>query len=125
MTADKFDQNKVDLSLLDRTALEEIAKVMMFGAQKYDRDNWRKGISQNRLCAAALRHLYAHVDSETFDPESGLLHLAHAGCCIMFAINMLLTKPELDDRIKRVENDGVLKVNTDGRLLSYDTDRSP
>lgn len=118
--ADKFDNNKTDLTLLDRLALENIAQVMMFGAKKYDRNNWRKGLSQNRLCAAALRHLYAHIDGETFDNESGLLHLAHAGCCIMFAINMLLTKPELDDRIKRDESVNKLSVDATGRI--YDTD---
>lgn len=119
--ADKFDNEKADLTLLDRTALEQISKVMMFGAKKYDRDNWRKGLSQNRICAAALRHIYAHVDGETYDNESGLLHLAHAGCCIMFAINMLLTKRELDDRIKRIEDEyPTISVEATGRI--YDTD---
>jgi len=94
----KFDKGKPPLSLLDRHALEEIAKVLAFGADKYEAHNWRKGISQSRLIDAALRHLFAYADGEDLDPESGLSHLAHTGCCVVFALNMVHTRPDLDDR---------------------------
>lgn len=97
-TGVKFDAGKAPMSLLDRTALEQIAQVMAFGAQKYGRDNWRGGIQMTRLLDAAMRHLYAYADGETNDPESGLSHLAHAGCCVMFALNMAASRPDLDDR---------------------------
>jgi predicted HD phosphohydrolase len=100
MQANKFDSGKPPLDLLDRYALEQIGYALQYGAEKYSRHNWRDGIAQSRLIAAALRHLLAHNDGENTDSESQCLHLAHAACCIMFAINMLKTRPDLDDRHK-------------------------
>jgi hypothetical protein len=100
MSANKFDSNKPPLDLLDRYALEQIANALQYGAQKYSRHNWRDGISQSRLISAAMRHILAHNDGENKDTESQCLHLAHAACCIMFAMNMLVTRPDLDDRHK-------------------------
>lgn len=96
----KHDDGKLPMTLLDRHALEEIARVLAFGAQKYGRQNWRKGISFSRLLDAAQRHLLAYADGEDKDPETGRSHLAHAGCCIMFALRMERDRPDLDDRMK-------------------------
>lgn len=96
----KFDTGKAPLSLLDAYALEQTALVLAFGAQKYAAHNWRGGIASSRLTDAALRHILAHVDGEDADPESGLPHLAHAMCCIMFALRMAKDRPDLDDRYR-------------------------
>lgn len=98
--ATKHDADKPRMDLLDPAALEEVAKVLGFGAQKYAAHNWRKGIAYSRLLAAALRHIFAMLRGEDRDPESGLFHSAHAMCCLMFLINMQLTRPDLDDRHK-------------------------
>jgi hypothetical protein len=63
--------------------------------------NWRKGIQTSRLMAAAQRHLLAYNEGEDLDPETSLSHLLHASCCLMFAYELSLDKPELDDRYKR------------------------
>jgi len=94
----KYDTGKPPLALIDRHAIEEIAKVLAFGAKKYEAHNWRKGIAYSRLLDAALRHLYAFADGEDLDPESGLPHVAHAGCCIVLLLGTMHTHPELDDR---------------------------
>lgn len=94
----KYDNGKPPMSLLDRKWLEGVAQVLGFGANKYAAHNWRKGITYSRLSDAALRHLLAFNDGEDTDPESGLSHLYHASCCLMFLSNMAITKPELDDR---------------------------
>lgn len=94
----KYDTGKPPMSLIDRHALEAIAQVLAFGANKYAAHNWRKGIQYSRLLDAALRHLYAFADGEDLDPESGLSHVAHAGCCIVFLLGMIQDHPELDDR---------------------------
>ena len=99
----KHDQGKPPMSLLSRTALEEVAKVMAFGAQKYAAHNWRSGFTWSRTLDAAARHLYAFIDGEDKDPESGLSHLAHAMCCLMFTLEFEKTHPELDDRWKPTE----------------------
>lgn len=83
----KFDAGKLDYTLVPYEALDEIVKVLMFGAQKYDRDNWRHvDNAMQRYTAAAFRHLTAYNKGETTDPETGLSHLAHVGCCVLFML---------------------------------------
>lgn len=96
----KFDAGKPSLGLIDRTALEELARVLDFGKQKYDAHNWRGGITWSRVIDSALRHLNAFNDGEDFDPESGLNHVAHAMCNCMFLLNYYRTHKEKDDRYK-------------------------
>lgn len=98
----KFDQDKLPLNLLSTEAMNQTAAVLKFGAQKYAEHNWRAGFVWSRPLAAALRHLTAFNDGEDRDPESGLSHLAHAACCIMFLLEFEKTHPELDDRYKFV-----------------------
>lgn len=93
----KYDQDKAPMDLLDADAMEGLAKVLGFGAKKYARDNWRGGISYSRLIAAAFRHLYAILRGEYYDEESGLPHVDHAACCIMFLSHFMKKRPDLDD----------------------------
>ena len=81
----KFDGGKLEYGLLPPYALEETVKVLTFGAQKYERDNWQKvPDSKRRYFDALQRHVWAWKSGEQFDPESGIHHLAHAMCCLMF-----------------------------------------
>lgn len=81
----KFDGDKLQFRLLPPFALEEVAKVLTFGAKKYAPENWRKVADpHNRYMDAALRHLNAHLRGEIFDTESRLPHIAHAICCLLF-----------------------------------------
>lgn len=81
----KFDQAKPDYTLLPWDAVEQIVKVLDFGARKYDRNNWKHvDNAENRYLAAAFRHLSAYAQGEVNDSETGLSHLAHAGCCLLF-----------------------------------------
>ena len=103
----KFDYGKPPLSLIDRYAVEQIGLVLAFGAKKYHAHNWRDGIQYSRLVDAALRHLYAFADGEDLDLESGLPHIAHAGCCVVFLLGMINSRPDMDDRYKKGGNDGI------------------
>ena len=96
----KFDDNKLPVNLLSTEALNQTAAVLKFGADKYHAHNWRDGFAWSRPLAAAMRHIMAFNDGEDRDPESGLSHLAHAACCIMFLLEFEKTHPELDDRYK-------------------------
>jgi hypothetical protein len=81
----KFDGGKLEYGLLPPLALEETVKVLTFGAQKYERDNWQKVPDAKRRYFDALqRHVWAWKQGEQLDPESGIHHLAHAMCCLMF-----------------------------------------
>ena len=104
----KFDQDKLPLNLLSTEAMNQTAAVLKFGAQKYAEHNWRNGFKWSRPLAAAMRHLTAFNDGEDKDPESGLSHLAHAACCIMFLLEFEKTHTELDDRYKPVQKTGTM-----------------
>jgi hypothetical protein len=85
----KFDAGKLDYTLVPYEALDEIVKVLMFGAQKYERDNWRHvDNAMQRYAAAAFRHMTAYNKGEATDPETGISHLAHVGCCVLFMLGL-------------------------------------
>lgn len=86
------------MDLLPREALIAVAQGLGFGAAKYGRFNWRQGLKWSRVYAALQRHLAAWNAGEDFDSESGLNHLAHAGCNLVFLLTYLSEHPELDDR---------------------------
>ena len=99
MTGIKYDSAKPKMNLLPPKAVMEVAKVLTFGAEKYDAENWRKLEDlQNRYTAGALRHIFAHMDGEELDPETNLSHLAHAMCCLLFKLEI-----ELEERLKEEE----------------------
>lgn len=98
MSANKFDKGKPPLSRLPKEALEEVAKVLAFGAAKYGWNNWKDGMEWSRLLDASLRHIYAFVDNTDLDPESGQSHLAHAICNLMFLIHYQENNIGTDDR---------------------------
>jgi hypothetical protein len=97
-TAQKFDSGKAPLDLFPPEALIEIGKVLGHGALKYGEQNWRGGMLWGRMFAAAQRHMQAWLAGEDIDPESWLLHLAHAGCCIAFLIAYQKSGIGTDDR---------------------------
>jgi hypothetical protein len=99
-SAIKFDDNKLPLNLISTEALNQIAAVLKFGANKYAEHNWRAGFVWSRPLAAAMRHITAFNDGEDCDAESGLSHIAHAACCLMFLLEFEKTHPYLDDRYK-------------------------
>ena len=99
MTGIKYDSAKPKMNLLPPKAIVEVAKVLTFGAEKYDAENWRKlDDLQNRYTAGALRHIFAHMDGEKLDPETGLSHMAHALCCLLFKLEI-----ELEDGERKEE----------------------
>lgn len=83
----KFDTDKPQYGLLPPKALRSTVDVLTFGAKKYDPDNWRKvPDSERRYFDALQRHVWAWKEGELNDSESGLPHLAHAMCCLMFLL---------------------------------------
>lgn len=100
-TGGQKGQKPEQFSLLPWPALGEIAKVYAFGAEKYDRDNWRKGYDWHLSMDAIIRHLAAFWAGEDLDPESGLPHLAHAGFHVLTLLTFLADTDQygdLDDR---------------------------
>lgn len=79
MKASRHNKGKPQLSfILDApNAINELAEVFAMGAEKYERDNWKKGLDKNEIIDSLLRHLTAFKDGEVKDSESGLSHTAH------------------------------------------------
>ena len=96
----KQDNEKTRVDLLDAEWLEGTGKALAFGAFKYHDHNWRGGFKWSRLIGACMRHLLAIMRREDVDPESGLLHVDHLSCSVMFLAWHIRNKPELDDRWK-------------------------
>ncbi len=85
----KHDAEKPRMDLLPFDALWKVAEVLTYGARKYTPDNWRRvPDARARYLAAALRHLASWSQGERLDPESGLPHLGHAACCVLFLLSL-------------------------------------
>ena len=97
----RYNAGKPSLALLPAKTLIEIAKVLDFGKAKYSAHNWRKGFSYTETLSSAQRHLAEWQEGEGTDRESGLSHLAHAACNLLFLIEFELTNTGTDDRYKK------------------------
>ena len=84
----KFDGEKVRLDLVEPSIIEAIGKVRTYGVKKYgDEQSWRK-VEKPRYIAAAMRHFEAYRKGESNDAESGMPHLWHCACNLMFLIEL-------------------------------------
>lgn len=98
--ATKHDSGKPRMSLIPFKALREVAKILTFGEMKYGVHNWRQGMDWSRLEDAMLRHYTAYQEGQDLDDESGLPHLAHMACCVLFLLTYYLDGLGKDDRHK-------------------------
>jgi len=85
----KADAGKLNLTLVSRRIIWDIAAIREYGNRKYhDPENWRT-VEPERYRAAAFRHFLAYLDDpEGVDAESGLPHLWHLACNISFLCEM-------------------------------------
>tara|TARA_B110000285_G_C14809135_1_gene461130 strand:- start:423 stop:689 length:267 start_codon:yes stop_codon:yes gene_type:complete len=75
-----------------------MVKVLMFGAEKYDDHNWKKGLKFTEVMESMQRHMNAFADGENDDKESKLTHVGHILCNAMFLSYMYLFRKDMDDR---------------------------
>ena len=80
----KEDGAKAPYHLIAPELLEGVAEALGFGQHKYAARNWEEGMAWHRPFSAMMRHMWAWWRGEDKDPETGLSHLAHAACCVMF-----------------------------------------
>jgi hypothetical protein len=97
----KHDGGKPPIGLISSAFIFEVAKVLEFGAHKYDAWNWKGGFRWVRVTNAVLRHIFSWLGGEDKDPETGISHLAHASCGLMFLIDFEINKLGEDDRWKK------------------------
>lgn len=94
----RYNDGKLKWSLVDFDALEDMVKVLEFGAQKYSANNWKKGLNTDEIAESMMRHLFAYLQGEDIDPESGLPHTGHIMCNAMFLSYMHKFVPKSDTR---------------------------
>lgn len=80
----KNDNGKLQWSLMPFEQLEDVVRVLMNGAKKYSKDNWKKCDDVTRYKDALMRHVVAYCKGEALDSEDCLPHLAHAICNCLF-----------------------------------------
>jgi len=95
MKGKKFDRTpsgyvKPMYHLLPPRELEQVVKVLTFGANKYGENDWQhfvqKDRNERRYVSACLRHVMAFTMGERLDHETHLPHLAHAISCLLFVL---------------------------------------
>lgn len=86
----KADKKKINFSLVDPYAYEDLGKCLTIGAEKYDPDNWKLGDIESYI-SALDRHLLdikkavADKDKSLFiDKDTTLQHGANLLCNAMF-----------------------------------------
>jgi hypothetical protein len=108
----RYNQGKLKWSLVDFNSLEEMVKVLEYGAHKYsvfeDKDgnlikgvdisveeaktlkcvrsgahNWKLGMSKETIMNSLIRHIVA-LQNEDSDSESKCNHMGHVMCNAMF-----------------------------------------
>lgn len=120
----RYNQGKPKWSLVDFKSLEPLVKVMEYGAHKYStfsdgvktykgseisekdsvsltlidsgKENWKKGLDKKEVLESLTRHLFALMDGEEFDRESGCSHIGH----IMANAMMYNYHNQIDQNIK-------------------------
>ncbi len=103
-----FDGVKLPYELLPAKAIDEVVQVLQFGARKYEEHGWRN-ISEEelpKLLGAAMRHVFAYLRGEKVDKETGIDHLAHASCDLLFIQELkYIIKEKEDGREDNKEED--------------------
>lgn len=101
--ADRFNEGKIQWSLVDFKSLEPMVRVLEYGAKKYSKDQWKLGLPTLEVCESLLRHTFAFMNGEDNDSESLLSHIGHIQCNAMFLAYILREKKELDTRNTKIE----------------------
>lgn len=101
MTFTKNDSGKLDLTLLPLEALEEVTKVLEFGASKYGKNNWKTASKEDRqrYLQALMRHTFSHLKGDITDDESGLYHMAHVACNALFYLHFMIDDREFNKQM--------------------------
>jgi uncharacterized HAD superfamily protein len=118
----RYNTDKLEFSLLPTHALEETIRVMMYGSKKYDKNNWKRGLSWTSIIDCIERHLSAIKKGEDFDPESGLLHASHVVANALFLTEYYKIYPQGDDRQQHsCLNRPRIALDIDGVISDFQT----
>lgn len=94
----RYDSGKARYDLIPSDALEDLASLYAYGANKYAERNWEKGMSWGRCFASLMRHSWAFWRGENIDPESGYHHMTHAAWNCLALVSYAKRGRGTDDR---------------------------
>lgn len=97
----KDDTGKPDMTDIPLEAMWQMGQAFTYGQKKYSKNNYRNGMAISRQLAAAVRHIFQHLNGESTDPESGVTHLGHAMASLAMAVYNLANNPKFDDRFEK------------------------
>jgi hypothetical protein len=143
----RFNKGKLRYELLDQDAIEGIARVLTYGAEKYTvkdangnilttgANNWQKGISWSSVIGSLKRHLAAIEKGEDYDQDlenckeckegvfcmnhSQLAHIDHLMCNAMFLSAYYRIYPQGDDRRHKYLNVPKIGLDVDEVLADW------
>lgn len=115
----RHNQGKMRYDLIPPYPMEQIAKVMTKGAEKYAPHNWKKGMPWSEVMGSLERHYEAFKAGEDFDDETGLYHMAHVAVNAQFLIDYYRSNPQFDDRLKPYLNTRKIVLDIDEVLASW------
>ena len=98
----RYNTGKRRWTLVDFKSLESMVEVLEYGENKYDKWNWCKGMPVSAVSESLLRHMFAFLDGEDKDPESGIDHLGHIMSNAMFLSYIMREKSQYDDRSREI-----------------------
>ncbi|GMU26141.1 MAG: hypothetical protein AMXMBFR16_10460 [Candidatus Uhrbacteria bacterium] len=108
MAALRFNAGKPKVSYMLQfpRVLEAMARIMEFGAAKYEDGNWKKGGKEDQeYLDSAMRHILQRLEGKVFDDDSGCAHIGHAiwNLCAWLQLNHpdeICDKAVFDERCK-------------------------
>ena len=80
----RFNEGKPRWSLVPFLALVPMVRVLEYGSKKYSDHNWKRGLFKHEVLECLLRHVFALLEGEDNDKESGQPHIGHILCNAMF-----------------------------------------
>lgn len=101
----KNDDGKTQYSDLPVKTLRTVAKAFNYGAKKYEKFNYTKGLEWLRYTDACQRHLESWKEFEDIDPESQNNHIDHAIASLMMLRENIHLNVGEDNRNKIYKND--------------------
>lgn len=97
MEGKKYDDLKINYSLIPHKTIEAVAAVFTYGSLKYAPWNWTK-IDSVRLLSAVFRHLMENSKEPlSKDEETGFYHLDHAITSLMMYREKLIIEKNAEN----------------------------
>ena len=85
----KADKGKYRPTLCHQSLIEAVARVRMYGAEKYGDDECWKRVEEQRYKDALYRHWLAYLENpDGVDEESGLPIIWHLACNVDFLVEL-------------------------------------